>query len=763
MVRKSIKEVTVFLTMLFLIVSNSRWLADQGIESYFEYGAYFLMICGIAVSFIKTQRSSQTIIRNICVFLVVSVLFSIGIALQGMSVFDRLRLIATMLVISLTAIISEDYLNSLRNIRAAGYGIFAGLLVTTALAFIVNDLPIETVYEGLSPYGFTGGVQYKNYFAAFTLGSFMSILFYRRYCEKKRLDTVVLIIELLFILASFARGTYVFVALFLFTFYADVWSVYLKQLRPYKKLIQVWRNYTDRQRKIAIGIACVAATAAVVGGAFLLVSISENYAYRFHGVTNYLKFVKGDLFHLMFGNAEMAWSMPQLGYVKTIRQIVGWNGTYEMGFINTLIKNGVFGLIGFVVLFTHIIRLTRRSTNHNYRMMSYSILCVLLVSSFVESFVCNIHAIFGVYCYLMLAGINGMNSKEETDKITPWNLLCSWINKVDTKAVQPQTAIGDNSNDIVVTICCTVYNHEPYLRKALDGFVEQKTNFPFEIVIHDDASTDNSAAIIREYCEKYPHLFYPIFQEENQYSKGVRVSRTFVYPHVRGKYVAICEGDDYWCDENKLQMQVDYMEAHPTCSMCVHDTAIINPNGDFIGKYLNGSRRDRDYSAEQVIRADGGGICQTSAYLAKRDIIVNRPELYDIKNVGDYPNLIYAGISGYVHYIGRVMSCYRVGHATSWSTRASQNKQAIVERFTAEYEDLTRIDRETNYKYTKAFAIPRGLRLSMLYRISYGISNLLKNPKHLWMVLRTHCYTFPNRMRKTVLFKLRSLAEREMR
>ena len=314
--------------------------------------------------------------------------------------------------------------------------------------------------------------------------------------------------------------------------------------------------------------------------------------------------------------------------------------------------------------------------------------------------------------------------------------------------------------DVMVTICCTVYNHERYLRKTLDSFVGQKTTFPFEIVIHDDASTDSSATIIREYCNKYPDLFCPILQKENQYSKGVRVSRTFVYPKVRGKYVAVCEGDDYWCDENKLQMQVEYMEAHPDCSMCVHDTALIDPDGKFIGEYLNGSRRDRDYTADDVIRADGGGICQTSSYLAKREIIVDRPPLYDIKNIGDYPNIIYAGICGYVHYIGRVMSCYRVGHASSWSTQISRDNSALVARCEAEYNDLTRIDRETGYRYTRAFAIPRGLRLSIAYRKGYGIRKLFKNPKHLWMVVRTHCHTFPVKIRKKILFKLRSRAER---
>lgn len=117
----------------------------------------------------------------------------------------------------------------------------------------------------------------------------------------------------------------------------------------------------------------------------------------------------------------------------------------------------------------------------------------------------------------------------------------------------------------LVSIRCTVYNHEPYLRECLDGFVMQKTNFPFEAIVHDDASTDGSAAIIREYAEKYPDIIKPIYETENQYSKCdgslARIMNAAVHP--ASKYIAICEGDDYWTDPHKLQMQVDIMERDP--------------------------------------------------------------------------------------------------------------------------------------------------------------------------------------------------------
>lgn len=140
----------------------------------------------------------------------------------------------------------------------------------------------------------------------------------------------------------------------------------------------------------------------------------------------------------------------------------------------------------------------------------------------------------------------------------------------------------------IVSIRCTVYNHEPYLRQCLDGFVMQKTLFPFEAIVHDDASTDKSADIIREYAAKYPHIIKPVYQKENQYSKHDdsidRYLREATSPYAR--YFAFCEGDDYWTDPNKLQKQVDFMEEHPEYGLVhtyfnfvdIHSNIIPPPN-----------------------------------------------------------------------------------------------------------------------------------------------------------------------------------------
>ncbi len=122
----------------------------------------------------------------------------------------------------------------------------------------------------------------------------------------------------------------------------------------------------------------------------------------------------------------------------------------------------------------------------------------------------------------------------------------------------------------IVSICCITYNQAPYIRECLDGFIMQKCNFDFEILIHDDASTDGTQDIIKEYQQKHPNIIKPVFQTENQYSKGQRgMNIKYNFPRAEGKYIALCEGDDYWIDPLKLQKQVDFLEMHIDFSMTV--------------------------------------------------------------------------------------------------------------------------------------------------------------------------------------------------
>lgn len=149
--------------------------------------------------------------------------------------------------------------------------------------------------------------------------------------------------------------------------------------------------------------------------------------------------------------------------------------------------------------------------------------------------------------------------------------------------------------NIKLSIICLTYNHAKFIRQALDGFVMQKTTFPFEVIIHDDASTDETADIIREFEAKYPDIIKPIYQVENQWNKK-NIWKEIVFPLVKGEYVALCEGDDYWTDENKLQKQVDFLEAHPDYSICFHPVSV---------KYEDKSRPDEIFPSDNLLNELG--------------------------------------------------------------------------------------------------------------------------------------------------------------
>ncbi len=227
--------------------------------------------------------------------------------------------------------------------------------------------------------------------------------------------------------------------------------------------------------------------------------------------------------------------------------------------------------------------------------------------------------------------------------------------------------------EVLVSIVCDVYNHEPYLRQCLDGFVMQKTDFEFEILIHDDASTDGSVGIIREYIDKYSDLNWnPIFQKENQYSQGIGIWHDIQFPRAKGKYVAICEGDDYWTDPYKLQKQVNFMEEHSDYSLCTTSTQCIKEDGTSNSKYGCHHKIDSDVTTEEIIM--GGGLyLNTVSTLYKKEVLF-QCNYHWRKNadVGDFPLCIAASLLGKVRFLADTTAVYRYQTVGSWSY---QNKE----------------------------------------------------------------------------------------
>lgn len=218
---------------------------------------------------------------------------------------------------------------------------------------------------------------------------------------------------------------------------------------------------------------------------------------------------------------------------------------------------------------------------------------------------------------------------------------------------------------ILVTIWCITYNHELFIRDAIESFLMQKTDFRYEIIIHDDASTDNTAEIVREYEEKYPDLIYGIYQTQNQLKKNqpnIKWLQDIAIQNCHGKYIAACEGDDYWLDIQKLQMQIDYLEMHPECVMTVHDTVDLDYKKHSV-KARNIYAKDCQIPADDIILQKA---LLPTASMVYRKVILEMDGFFLDAGVGDYPCLLYALTKGTIYYFSRIMAVYRKGHAGSW-------------------------------------------------------------------------------------------------
>ncbi len=233
--------------------------------------------------------------------------------------------------------------------------------------------------------------------------------------------------------------------------------------------------------------------------------------------------------------------------------------------------------------------------------------------------------------------------------------------------------------ELVVSVFCITYNHEPYIRDAIEGFLDQKTNFVYEIIIHDDASTDNTAKIIREYELKYPNLIKGIFQDKNQYGKSDENKKyLFLYHQIvkncKGKYVAVCDGDDFWIDSGKLQMQVDYMEQHPECMMTAHNEIVLDCK-KFTVVSMNRNCGNSVLKANELIPQKI--LLQPSSRVFRRKAWKLNDFLKEF-GIGDYPTILHFLEEGTIYYFDRIMAVYRHYSQGSWSENISLSKKSAL-------------------------------------------------------------------------------------
>lgn len=261
-----------------------------------------------------------------------------------------------------------------------------------------------------------------------------------------------------------------------------------------------------------------------------------------------------------------------------------------------------------------------------------------------------------------------------------------------------------NQEGPLVSICCNAFNHEEYIADALDGFLRQKTTFPIEILVHDDASSDKTANIIKSYEHKFPGLIKPVCQSKNQYSQGKNITYLNV-SRAKGAYIALCEGDDYWTCDSKLQTQIDLMESNNDITMCFHAATELDCSSNVERVVCQHLNHDAYISAEEIIVGRGGYIPTAS--------IVMRKDCFDSYHshmlsstrlpIGDFFIQSFAACSGKVFFYSKAMCLYRRNALGSWTSR--QGKQSNRLRYALDMlVPINEIDKAFGYRYTDSFS-----------------------------------------------------------
>ncbi len=245
-----------------------------------------------------------------------------------------------------------------------------------------------------------------------------------------------------------------------------------------------------------------------------------------------------------------------------------------------------------------------------------------------------------------------------------------------------------------VAVYMLAYNHEKWIQKAIDGIIQQETSYSFKLYIHDDASTDGTRAIIEEYAQKYPDIIVPILQEENQYSKNIPITKTFIFPRLECKYVMSCEGDDYWIDSHKIQKQVDYMQQHPDCTFGFSDAYFSDLSGTITAGFYDTPRWNNPKIQKKMRSGEGCDLSTEEMLLLDfmpTATSVSRYEAFKVLCT-EYPTTLDLLIrivctnEGYARYFNEKFTVYRTGNVNSASGSISGNQ----EKFRKGYYDYHR-------------------------------------------------------------------------
>lgn len=380
-----------FITIFILTFSHCVAYVGTTKESLLENLGYVLLLGGILYSYYRSSLSYR--IKNTFIMVVILVILMVpGIMLQNLPVKRKVTIIFTVLAIIIVSVMSEKFLSDFRKFRVMAYACLFGVIFSTLIS-VVHGVPVvrntsEPMFGMI--YYFNGGIRDKNV-ATMMIAIFMSLYIYSREMKKTRdIDRFVMIVSLAVLFLANSRGAWIEFAVFLIV-------LNLKQIG---RIIKAHRG-------IVVLVLVLILIPVIIYLYNEYIMKSATYLYRYRGLTNYLAMFREDKFHMIFGNAELAYGSG-LDYATAVRSVTGWNGTIENAWLNILIKSGVLGIIAYVILFARAIVTACRCRILWYKTIYLAITATLLVSSFVAIYIQTIHGLFGIYCYLLMAYYSGL-------------------------------------------------------------------------------------------------------------------------------------------------------------------------------------------------------------------------------------------------------------------------------------------------------------------------------------------------------------------
>ena len=300
-----------------------------------------------------------------------------------------------------------------------------------------------------------------------------------------------------------------------------------------------------------------------------------------------------------------------------------------------------------------------------------------------------------------------------------------------------------DERNIAVSVLCLAYNHADYIEDAIKSFLMQKANFPYEIIIHDDASTDGTTAIIKRYQSQYPDRIKAIYQKENQFSKDQYSVYFNLTERAKGKYIAVCEGDDYWIDPYKLQKQYDCLEANANVDMCATAAYVVNAETKKIIKKERLAKRQVLFSTQDVIMGGGGFVC-TNTLFYRSDI---EREMLDFRKHMDYDYTlqISGSLRGGLLYLPDFTACYRAYSKNSWTSQVKSDQAKKAKMQASVIQMLYELEEDTKGKYHDTIQMAICREKYILEASEQDYKAMMENPYYMYQSFKHRIRPFVRR------------------